>query len=85
MSYLAKIISSHQKETLKLIAPAAKKTLDFQHLEDLDSEAENAFVAATLTQIRSKTTLQNNTPLVSRNRDNYKFNIIVFLDFVTYI
>ena len=52
---------------LKLFDTNAKKTSEPKNLENSDSEEENTFIATTSTPKRSKTTAQNNTPLVSRN------------------
>ena len=50
---------------LRILAPAAKKAINPQNFEDFVFETDNTFIALTLTHIRSKTTLRNNTPLVS--------------------
>ena len=59
MSNKTRILAENQKQMLKLIAPATKKTLDSQNLEDSHSVAENTFIALTLTPIKAKTTTQN--------------------------
>ena len=43
MSHLNKILADNQKEMLKLIPSAVKKTYTVQNLENSDSEPENIF------------------------------------------
>ena len=44
---------------LKLLAPSAEKTSNLRDLRVSDSEAENTFIAPTLTPIRTKTAVRN--------------------------
>ena len=68
MSDLAKIQAENQKKILKFVAISTGKTREQQNPENSDSEVENTFIAPISTPISSKTTAQNNTQSVSRNR-----------------
>ena len=52
MSDLTSILAENQKEMLKLILPAVKKSPDLQNLRDSDSEAGNISVACTSRPIK---------------------------------
>ena len=54
MSGLTKSLAENQKGVLKLIAPAVKKPVTLQNLENSDSEPENVFLKTTSTPIKTK-------------------------------
>ena len=69
MSDLTKILAENQEEMLKLLAPAVKKSITFQNLQNSDSEPENVFPNTTSTPARTKTIASKATPMNSRNND----------------
>ena len=70
MSDLTKFHNDNQKEMLKLIAPAIKKTSIVQILENSDSESESILPNTASTPIKPKTTTSKTTPLNGRNSHN---------------
>ena len=64
---LTKILVENQKEMLKLIAPDIKNPTSSQNIENTDSEPKNVLPTITSTPIRSKTTTQKTTPVISSN------------------
>ena len=52
---------------LKLIAPAVKKLITLQTLENSESEPKNTFPKKISTQIKTKATTSKATPISSRN------------------
>ena len=55
---------------LKLIAPAGKKPVTLQNLENFGSEPENTFPDTTSTPIKTKATISKTTRVNSRNNIN---------------
>ena len=68
MSDLIKVLAEKQKEMLRLIAPAVKRTITLQNLENSDSEPESVLPNTTSTPIKTKATTFKTTPLNSRNK-----------------